>query len=123
MASGLDSVIAAETVLSHADGEKGVIWVRGYTLEQVVAEHGYEGAVALLWEDFAGAGLTREAISGALGAGRAAAFDRLGSWLGSASGRPLGEGVRLCLAALPEARGRARSRPTPPSPPPPTSSA
>jgi citrate synthase len=107
MASGLDSAIAAETVLSHADGDKGVIWVRGYTLERLVAEHGYEGAVAVLWDGFAGDGLTREAIRAALGAGRAAAFDRLGSWLGAASGRTLGEGVRLCLAALPEASAPA----------------
>jgi citrate synthase len=102
MDSGLDGVVAAETVLSHADGARGILWVRGHTLAELVADYHYDGAVALLWDGFAGDGLTGEAIRARLGAGREAAFARLGDWLDAAAERPLIEGPRLALAALPD---------------------
>ena len=102
MDSGLEGVIAAQTVLSHSDGARGILWVRGHTLGELVADYGYEGAVALLWEGFAGDRLTRAGIGSVLGAGRIAAFARLGEWLDAAARRPLTEGVRLALAFLPE---------------------
>ncbi len=102
MDSGLEGVVAAETVLSHSDGERGVLWVRGHTLDDLVARRGYEGAVAILWEGFAGDGLTRGGVRAVLGAARQAAFARLGEWLDPASRRPLIEGVRLALAVLPD---------------------
>src|SRR2546425_754772 len=102
MDSGLAGLIAAETVLSHSDGPRGILWVRGHTLAELVADFGYEGAVGLLWEGFAGEGLSRNEMRARLGAGRSLAFARLGDWLGPARERPLAEGVRLALAALPE---------------------
>jgi citrate synthase len=102
MDSGLAGLIAAETVLSHSDGARGILWVRGHTLAELVADFGYEGAVGLLWEGFAGERLSREEMRAQLGAGRELAFARLGDWLGHARTRPLVEGVRLALAALPE---------------------
>ena len=97
-----EGVVAAETVLSHSDGERGILWVRGRTLGELVADYGYEGAIALLWEGFAGDGPNRDGIRETLGASREAAFARIGEWLGPASRRPLAEGVRLALAHLPE---------------------
>ncbi len=102
MDSGLEGVVAAETVLSHSDGGRGILWVRGHTLDQLVADYGYEGSVALLWEGFAGDGLTRAGMRAVLGEGRVAAFARIGEWLAPAAHRPLIEGVRLALAFLPE---------------------
>src|SRR5438270_359440 len=102
MDSGLAGLIAAETVLSHSDGARGILWVRGHTLPELVADFGYEGAVGLLWEGFAGNGLEREEMRARLGAGRTAAFARRGEWLDQAKTRPFIEGVRLALAALPE---------------------
>jgi citrate synthase len=102
MDSGLAGLIAAETVLSHSDGARGILWVRGHTLPELVADFGYEGAVGLLWEGFAGDGLGREEMRARLGAGRTAAFARRGEWLDMAKTRPFIEGVRLALAALPE---------------------
>jgi citrate synthase len=99
---GLEGVVAAETVLSHADGERGIVWVRGHAVDELVARHGYEGTIALLWEGFAGDGLTREGIATQLGAGRALAFSRLGDWLPAATRRPPIEGMRMALAALPD---------------------
>jgi citrate synthase len=102
MPSGLEGVVAAETVLSHTDREQGMIWVRGVALPELVALHGYEGTVALLWEGFAGDGLTRAGIAAELAAARLAAFDGRDAWLTDAAARPLAEGVRLALARLPD---------------------
>ena len=99
---GLEGVVAAKTILSHADGEQGIVWVRGHTIDELVARHGYEGTVALLWNGFAGDGLTRETIAGELGAARALVFSRLDDWLPTAARRPLTEGLRIGLAALPD---------------------
>jgi citrate synthase len=102
MASGLDGVVAAETILSHTDRTNGMVWVRGYDLPALVADHGFEGTIALLWDGFADKGLTRAGISMSLGKARAAAADALPSWLPSAAGRPLFEGMRIALAAQPD---------------------
>jgi len=102
MNNGLEGVIAAETVLSHADGERGAVWVRGHTIERLAAEQGYEGAVAVMWDGFAGDGLSRAGMQEALAQGRARAFARSGEWLDCAARRPLAEGVRIALAALPD---------------------
>ena len=99
MVNGLEGVIAAETVLSHTDSARGMMWVRGHALPGLVAHHGFEGMVALLWEGFAGTGLTRAGMAWAFGAARVAAFAGLASWLPQAQGRTLFEGVRLGLEA------------------------
>ena len=104
MASGLEGVVAAETVLSHTDAAAGMVWVRGHALPELVAEHGFEGMVALLWEGFAGDGLTREGVREAFGAARVAAFGRLD---GLGHGRPVYEAMRLGLAAVPDNAGAA----------------
>ena len=102
MDSGLAGLIAAETVLSHSDGAQGILWVRGYTLAELVKRFGYEGAVGLLWEGFAGDGLDRDAIRARLGAARQAAYSQLGQWLDRIGSRTVVEGVRLALAHLPD---------------------
>ena len=102
MNNGLEGVVAADTVLSHTDGDTGTIWVRGHTVDDLVKNHGFEGTVAIVWEGFAGEALTRAKIQDAFGAGRARAFARINDWLGAASKPPLLEGVRIALATLPE---------------------
>jgi citrate synthase len=102
MDSGLAGLIAAETVLSHSDGAQGILWVRGYTLAELVARFGYEGAVALLWEEFVDGATDRETVRTQLGAARAEAFATLGDSLDPAAARPPVEGVRLALAFLGE---------------------
>jgi citrate synthase len=102
MNNGLEGIVAAETVLSHADGDSGAVLVRGYPIERLAAEQGYDGAVAVMWEGFAGSGLTRDGMRKALADARAAAFARKDEWLGCAARRPLIEGLRIALAALPD---------------------
>jgi citrate synthase len=46
---GLEGVVAAETRLSHVDGERGELIVAGLTLEQLV-ERNFEDVVTLLFE-------------------------------------------------------------------------
>ena len=100
--SGMAGVVVTETVLSHSDGARGILWVRGHTLPELAANFGYDGAVGLLWEGFAGDRLTRERMRSSLGRARERAFARLAGWLDRAEQRPLAEGVRLALASLPE---------------------
>jgi len=102
MNGGLEGVVAADTSLTHVDGSKGILWVRGHTPQELIAKFGYEGAVALLWEGLAGSGLTRDGMRRELGRARLTAFAELPRWIEAARGRPLGDAVRLCLAALPD---------------------
>jgi citrate synthase len=102
MTSGLDGVIAAETILSHTDRTNGMVWVRGHDLPTLVAQHGFEGTVALLWDGFAGEGLTRDGIANELGQARLAAYAALPGWLPETAGRSLFEGVRIAIAAQPD---------------------
>src|SRR5262249_40546479 len=101
MANGLEGVVAAETVLSHADGERGIIWVRGHPIPELVAQ-GFEATVALMWEGFVGENLTRAGVIEALGAGRALACPRLGARRRAATGGERLEATRLLLAAVPD---------------------
>jgi citrate synthase len=107
MDGGLEGVVAAETILTDIDGATGTWLLRGHPLAEVVEAYGYEGATALLWEGFAGTALTRTAIATAFAEGRVAAFGHLATWFPAARARPLAEGVRLLLAALPEASAPA----------------
>jgi citrate synthase len=102
MNNGLEGIVAAETVLSHADGESGAVLVRGHAIERLAAEQGYDGAVAVMWDGFAGHGLTRDSMGKALADARVKAFARSGEWLSCAANRPLAEGLRIALAALPD---------------------
>jgi citrate synthase len=102
MPSGLEGVIAADTILSHTDRTNGMVWVRGYDLPTLVAERGFEGTVALLWDGFAGQGLTRAGVADAFGQARLAAYENVPTWLPEAAGRSLFEGVRIALAAQPD---------------------
>ena len=102
MPSGLDGVVAAETILCLTDAARGMIWVRGVPLPTLLAEHGFEGTVALLWDGFAGEGLTRSGIQADFGVARVAAFAGLDRWMPFAHKVSLFEGVRLAMAAQPD---------------------
>lgn len=99
MSSGLDGVVAAETILSHTDRRDGMVWVRGHDLPDLVSHHGFEGMVALLWDGFVADGLTRTGMIAAFGQARVAAFADLNRWMPLAAKRPIQEAVRVALAA------------------------
>jgi citrate synthase len=102
MSIGLDGVVAAETILSHTDRTDGMVWVRGHDLPTLVAQHGFEGTVALLWDGFAADGLTRSGVTESLGRARLAAHQAGTAWLPQAAGHTLFEGMRIALAAQPD---------------------
>ncbi len=102
MTRGLDGVVAAETVLSHTDPANGMVWVRGVDLPTLASRYGFESTVAMLWDDFAGEGLTGVELRHAFGLARLSAYEAIGAWLPSASGRELFEGMRIALAAQPD---------------------
>jgi len=47
--SGLENVIAAQTELSHVDGQAGELIIAGYPLEELAPNATYEQALYLLW--------------------------------------------------------------------------
>jgi len=46
---GLDGIPAAETVLSHVDGEHGELIIAGERVGDLVGKTGFEGVTARLW--------------------------------------------------------------------------
>lgn len=52
MNSGLEDVVAAETVLSDVDGANGRLVIRGVSLDELVRSTSYEDVVGLLFDGF-----------------------------------------------------------------------
>ncbi len=91
MASGLEGVVAAQTALSHVDGERGELIIAGHSVEVLALNHRFEQACALLW---GGAEVD-------LGPARVWAAARLPN-LGEALQQPNGmDALRAAVAQLP----------------------
>jgi citrate synthase len=99
---GLDDVIAAETVLSHVDGQGGRLIVRGYDIEELAGIWSYERLLALLWEGLAPESMDEGTIRRALGEARVRAHAIAEPILPGAAGLTTIEGLRLLLSALPD---------------------
>jgi citrate synthase len=102
MNPGLDDVVAAETVLSHVDGAGGRLIMRGFELEEI-AGRSFEAVVALLWEGLSPEPHSEETLRRALATARVIAFERAEPLLPAADRLAPIEGLRLLLAALPDA--------------------
>jgi citrate synthase len=99
---GLEGVVAAETVLSHVDGERGRLIFRGHEIDALAGRTSQEDVAALLWSGFAEPSGAAE-IARALGKARRTAFEIAQPLLPQARGLTAVEGLRLLLAALPDA--------------------
>jgi len=77
MKNGLDEVVAAETVLSHVDGEGGRLIVRGHDIETLAGKAAYEDVVTLLWSGVVGDAPAPGAPCTDVAAARVRAFERL----------------------------------------------
>lgn len=108
---GFKDVVAAETRLSHVDGEAGKLVIGGYPLEEIAERATYEEMVYLLWHGrlpTAGAlnGFTRELAASRPLPGvtrdllRGAAKER----------RPVIDAVRMAAASLPYINDTADAR-------------
>src|ERR1700730_9069330 len=83
---GLDGIAAAETVLSHVDGERGELIIAGERVGDLVRQTGFEGVTARLWSGGTGQPVGEASVRAALGAARERAFARLPELLGITRG-------------------------------------
>jgi citrate synthase len=101
MTIGLDDVVAAETALSHVDGEAGRLIIGGHDLEELAGRVAFEDVVAMLWN-----GLVPEGAAdprACLGKARERAYGHLAPLAARLAGLTPVEGMRLLLASLPDA--------------------
>jgi citrate synthase len=93
-----------ETELSLVDGERGVLVLRGKTLEELAPDASVEAVAALLWADVAPArprsALTEAALTRAFGSARVAAFALLPQLGGALSLPDAMDALRAGLAQL-----------------------
>ncbi len=101
MISGLEDVVAAETVLSDVDGARGSLIVRGVSLDDL-ADSCFEDVLALLWEGF----YPLDDLAAALGAARVSVFEQLKHDPALLQLTPI-EAMRALLARLPDGDDRA----------------
>lgn len=99
MKNGMDDVIAAETLLSHVDGEAGRLILRGHDIEDLAGSMRYEEAASLLWRDLVVVPGSQP-LAAAIGEGRAAAFVRFRPFLPLLAGLAPVEATRLLIAAV-----------------------
>jgi citrate synthase len=97
---GLDGIPAAETVLSHVDGECGELIIAGEHVGDLVRKAGFEGVTARLWSGATGQPVSEAAVRAALGEARQRAFARLPDLLGTTRGLSIVDGFRAAIAGL-----------------------
>ena len=102
---GLDGVPAAETVLSHVDGECGELIIAGERVVELAGRASFESVTARLWNGATGKAWTEADVRAQLGLGRERAFARLPELLGATRGLSIVDGFRAGIAGL-----RAESR-------------
>ena len=74
---GLDGIPAAETRLSHVDGEKGQLIIAGALVDRLVLTATFESTAARLWSLAGGAAASEAEVRRAFGQARRNAFARL----------------------------------------------
>jgi citrate synthase len=97
--SGLEGVVAADTAISHVDGEAGRLVIAGYDAEALAASAGFEEAAARVLTA-GGAPCDGATVRAALGRARLAAWEllpRLGDALAAGDGM---DALRASLAHL-----------------------
>lgn len=99
MKSGLEDVVAAETVLSDVDGRNGRLIVRGVSLDDLVSHSRYEDVLELLLDGFVE--LPAD-LPAALGVARATVFRHLAKLDPDLAALPPIDGLRALLARLPD---------------------
>ncbi len=104
MNSGLDDVVAAETILSDVDGTGGELVIRGYPLDAIAGKIRFEGAIHLLLDGFFDDLPDEDRLTSGLAAARADVFERTEALLPRLAEMPVYEGMRAGLALMPDDR-------------------
>ena len=97
---GLDGVPAAETVLSHVDGERGELIIAGEHVGDLAGKSSFEGVTARLWNGATGKTRSEANVRAELGAARERAFARLPELLPATRGMSIVDGFRAAVAGL-----------------------
>jgi citrate synthase len=97
---GLDGVAAAQTALSHVDGEKGELIIAGEHVADLAAASSFEGVTARLWSLATETPISEAEVRAALGEGRVRASQRLPALLAASEGLSVVDGFRAGIAAL-----------------------
>ncbi|WP_341710930.1 citrate synthase/methylcitrate synthase [Erythrobacter sp.] len=105
MTSGLEGVIAAETVLSDVRGEAGELVIRGHRLDELTGCRTFEQLVHLLFTGFFEDLPNETQLARQLAVARVEVFDQIRARLPLLSALPPYDGVRALVALLPDATG------------------
>src|SRR5689334_4432305 len=97
---GLDGVPAAETALSHVDGQKGELIIVGERVADLVAKTSFEGVTARLWSTATEVPISEAEVRAALGEARVRAYARLPQLLAASEGLSVVDGFRAAVATL-----------------------
>jgi citrate synthase len=97
---GLDGIPAAETVLSHVDGEQGELIIAGERVAGLAATSSFEAVTARLWSGATGHVVGEAESRENLGIARLRAFARLPELLAATRGMSIVDGFRVGVAAL-----------------------
>lgn len=100
MNSGLEDIVAAETVLFDIDGDAGRLIIRGYPLEALAGRWTFEQVVHLLFSGFFDDLPDPERLAVMLGEARVDAFDRAKSLLRLLADLPIYDAMRVALAPM-----------------------
>jgi citrate synthase len=100
MSDGLAGIVAAETRLSHVDGEAGRLIYRGYALEELAGRASFEAVAGLFWDGLAPGPTDEASLRASLGRARRRAGEIAAPLLPATIGLSPIEGLRLLLAAL-----------------------
>lgn len=102
MNSGLEDVVAAETVLSDVDGEAGRLIIRGHPLEALAGHWTFEQVTHLLFRGFFDDMPDPERLAAMLGQARDDAFERVRPLLPLLADLPVYDAMRAALAPMPD---------------------
>ena len=97
---GLDGVPAAETVLSHVDGDRGELIIAGEHVDVLARKSSFEGVTARLWNGATRSTLSEADVRASLGAARERAFARLPNLLPATRSMGIVDGFRAAVAGL-----------------------
>jgi citrate synthase len=97
---GLDGVAAAETALSHVDGDKGELIIAGKWVGDLASASSFEGVAARLWSLATTTPISEAEVRAALGEARVRVFKRLPALLAATDGLSVVDGFRAATAAL-----------------------
>jgi len=97
---GLDGIPAAETVLSHVDGEQGRLIIAGADVADLAGRSSFEEVTARLWSGATGREIGTAEVRASLGTARQRAFGRLPELLAASRGMSIVDGFRVGIAAL-----------------------